>query len=500
MDVPNLDGATILSAHAQRRLLGFHRAVPLTPNEMARSLRVAFYPAQRTVKLTQFLENLGATFRELGVEMLTYEQALAEGANGRIAKGITLIAPGEGNSGDLAIDHVASLSQNTVVGVIDGTMPRLDANRFEKRVQALVSALTWHMVHVIIYVDDISWTVCNMNGAIETFSLDQIEERVFQSLVPKLAAPVVPPQKSDFELEEQAFDTHASAYEVHIRDMLYGVQEWGRTGLLATPSKLTELAFRNSRYRHIANAYLSWRTGMSYGSLARQLPVNVRPALTLAEAPPVLRDHHWDAEDLCECDGEFFVALRLGGDEPLLVQIPEVSALCTRSGCDKTAVVPQKDLIQLTLRSGRVIVRTPVTSEPGADCQPSFDTATILAHAVGNAVVASVLAKLRPGCSLSHTIKKYGLALAHWHGYIQDDALPLGYFLHGRENPPVSCSTAQAALFALTGKLIALQQSLTGGVDYLGDAHIEPSHGTNITGRSLSELARLVASATQSFN
>ena len=101
---------------------------------------------------------------------------------------------------------------------------------------------------------------------------------------------------------------------------------------------------------------------------------------------------------------------------------------------------------------------------------------------------------------MPENLKRSGLALAHWHGYLEDDSLPPGYFLHGRHNPPVSCSTPQAALFALTGKLAALRQSLLERIEYLGDAHLEPSHGTNITGRSLAELARLVASAASSCN
>jgi hypothetical protein len=339
-----------------------------------------------------------------------------------------------------------------------------------------------------------------MNGAIDTFSLESLEDRVFHSLIPKLAAPVVPPQRSDFELEAQAFDADAACYRSSVDDMLCGVAEWGRSGLLAAPSQITELAFRNSKYRRIANAYLSWRTGMSYGFLARQLPVNVRPAVALEDAPPVFRAHDWADEDFIELDGNLFVAVRLEGEDLLLVSIPEVSALCTRSGCDKRAVTPQKDLVQLTLRKGHVIVRTPRDVQSDADCQPSFDTATILAHAVGNAVVASLLEKLRPGSQMPENLKRSGLALAHWHGYLEDDSLPPGYFLHGGHNPPVSCSTPQAAIFALTGKLAALRQSLVEGVEYLGDAHLEPSHGTNITGRSLAELAGLVGSATSSCN
>lgn len=482
----------ILDTTALGRLLGFPSPVPLTARDMARSLRVAFYPAPATsVKLNQFLAQLTATFLELGVEVMSYEQALAVGENGRIGAGITLIAPGEGQTGDLAIDHVASLAQNIVVGVVDGTMPALLENRFEKRLRALVGALTWHMVHTIIYVDDISWTICNMNGAIDTFSLERMEECVLHSLIPKLAAPVIPPQKGDFQLCEQSFHPAAAEFAGSIADLLAGMKAWGEHGLMAAPTKIAELAFRNLKYRRIANAYLSWRAGMSYGFLARQLPLPVEAAVNLAEAPAHLRAQDWRSNDSAEIDGEQFVAVRLAGGAPLLVKVPEVSAICTRSGCNKLAIDPTTDLVQLTLRRGRIIVSTPANLPMNFDCQPSFDTLTILAHALGNAIVGSLLKKLCPSAAMPTLLGTAGLALAHWHGYLLSGSLPAGYFTHGADNPPVSCSTAQAALFALSGKIAVAQQSLTAGIEYRGDLHIEPSHGSNVSGRSLVELAHL---------
>ena len=84
--------------------------------------------------------------------------------------------------------------------------------------------------------------------------------------------------------------------------------------------------------------------------------------------------------------------------------------------------------------------------------------------------------------------------------------------LHGETNPPVSCSTPQSAAFALVGKLAALGHAMETGPaqngamtngttqngtngatypPYLGDVHVEPHHGTNLSGvMSLAEAAR----------
>ena len=484
-----------LSTGAMCRILGIQPPVPLTSEDMAKSLCVAFYPeVSCTPKLADFLRKLRFALKESGVKVISYEEALAQGCNGRIGKGIALIAAGEGEPGNLAIDHVASLSKNTVLGVLDGTLPGLGGNGLQKRLNTLVGALVWHMAHIIIYVDDTSWTLCNMNGAIDTFSIESLKDRVLHSLIPKLAAPVVPPQKDDFEVHEDAFDPSAPDQCVYLKDMVAGAELWRKTGLLTSQTRIDELAFRNSRYRRIAAAYLSWRTGMSYGFLARQLPVLIEPALELGEAPPTFRRLDWTNKDFHEIDKHTYVALRLK-NKRFLVRIPVVTVLCTRSGCDKNRLDPTKDLLQLALDEGKVTLGIPKGSGEKDDCQPSFDTTTILAHAVGNAMVASILKKLKPSSKFSHALSRKGLALAHWHGFLHPSELPVGYYSHGQTNPPVSCSTPQAAIYALSGKLTALKQSLGEPSEYMGDVHEEPSHGTNITGKSLVKLADLVAIA-----
>ena len=205
--------ATVLSAEAITKIIGCKPTLPLTARDMVSSLTVAFYPAANSISesLTRFLDRLKAIFISSGVRVLSYDEALSLGHNDRVGKGIVLIAAGEGEPGNLAIDHVASLADNVVVGVYYGQMPSAGESRFQKRVDALVGALVWHMVHVLIYVDDESWTICNMNGAIDTFSLHQLSERVVDSLIPKVAAPVVPPRQEEFVVRKDSFDIFNSA-------------------------------------------------------------------------------------------------------------------------------------------------------------------------------------------------------------------------------------------------------------------------------------------------
>ncbi|MEM9996167.1 MAG: hypothetical protein AAF809_00575, partial [Bacteroidota bacterium] len=164
-----------------------------------------------------------------------------------------------------------------------------------------------------------------------------------------------------------------------------------------------------------------------------------------------------------------------------------------RSGCDKTKVDPKRDLVRLSLKDGAVTLST----APGVTkARPSYDTFTILAHALGNALVASLLAAEDPAHPFVRALGTRGLAVSHWHGYLGDTAVPDGYARFGDANPPVSCSTPQSAVYSLDGKLAAFAE--TEAEAFRGDVHVEPHHGTNVSGiLSLPETAQFVAEAAR---
>ena len=484
--------ATVLSTEAISKILGCKPTLPLTAREMVNSLTVTFYPTSHICEaLLEFLDKLKAILISAGVRIVSYDEALSLGHNNRVGKGIVLIAAGEGEPGNLAIDHVASLSDNAVVGVYYGKMPGAGESRFQKRVDALVGALVWHMVHVLIYVDDESWTICNMNGAIDTFSLNQLAERAVDSLIPKLAAPVVPPRQEDFVVQKEAFAPYTILCQESTSDIVAGAAIWRQSGLLASQTQLNDLSYRNHKYKRIAAAYLSSRTGMSYGFLSRQLPAPITSAMELDRAHPMLRQIDWKQKDFIEIDSQLLVVPNLW-NRRFVLKVPQVTVICTRSGCDKGNLDPRKDLVTLTLSEGRIILGLAKGLEEETDCQPSFDTLIILSHAVGNAMVASILKAVRPNSAFVSRVEQQGLAIAHWHGFVDATNLPEGYHLHGESNPSVSCSTPQAAVYALRGKLAVFEKCIANGELYLGDAHIEPSHGTNMCGGSIRELAELI--------
>lgn len=483
----------VIGEEAVRTILGISRPAPLAPETMAHSLRVTFFPVRTaTGRVRRFAERLRNTLAACGVTIVDYDEALVSGKPGKVQEGIVIIAPGELQTGDLPVDHVTNLRTTTVLGIIEGPCPADGKMNPQEKLNAVVQTLAWSLLQAVIYVDESSWSLCTMNGAIVRCVNEQhLKEHVLSTLIPKLAAPVVPPHSSDFEAHEGALDLDAPLYKPYIRDYTESAGLWANTGLMLFHTSLSSLEFRDRYYKRLAAAYLDNRSGMSYGFLARQLPSNVKVAMTPEEFSARYGDVDLDSNPVRWVDGKLFVPVHPNG-ATLVVEVPEVRVLTTRSGCNKSQIDARRDLILMRLHQGRIIFETPQGISMKVDSKPSYDTLAILAHAVGNAIVVGILSRLRPEGRFVKRFLERGMALAHWHGYINTPRLPEGYFIHGATNPPVSCSTHQAAIYTLAGKLSALDTSLRQNIEYLSDVHIEPHHGTNISGSSLVSLAKWV--------
>ena len=469
-----------IEVRTARDLLGFPRDVPLVPDEMARGLKVTFYPiSSASDRVRQFAERLRVALVEAGVHVIPFEEAGDSRRPDRLRDDLVVVAAGESPMGDLPIDHVSNLRKTSIVGIVDGPCPANTGTTDQSKLNSIVRTLGWYVIQTVVYVDDAFWTVCTMNGAIIPCAMNsQIGEDVRSILIPKLAAPVVPPHVSDFEMRPGALDLSRPELRPYIDDFVLSGPLWEKSSLFLFHTSLEALEFRSPFYKRIVAAYLDQRSGMSYGFLARQCAVDIRPAREM------------DGQDAGALD-DAEVLVRIG-TRHFAVQVPDVWVFTTRSGCDKAHLDPHRDILLMGLSRGRVIIETPRDLDPRIDSRPSYDTLTILAHAVGNAIVGALLAAHRPASLFVRSLRTSGLALAHWHGYVDPDALPKGYAIYGADNPPVSCSTHQAALFALLGKVSACEKMIGRDEEVEGDLHVEPHHGVNMTGPSLVDLARWV--------
>lgn len=481
------------NARLAYRLLGIPDDAPLHPREMAARLRVTFPPPhEASAALQQFTQRLQDRLADLGAEVIPYERALNDA--GKIREGIVVVEQGEGPDDDLAIRRVSSLYRNPLVALYDREPPIAPDATLQETLDGIVGVLAWNLTHIPVFIHGGRWTICTMNGAvIRCGSTEDLDGDVLDALVPKLAAQVTPPDPATYTVREGALDLAHLGPEVE--DFVAGARAWDASGLLLAHTSLDVLRYRNRFFRRIVAAYLDHRTGMSYGFLARQLAVDMPRARRLDDAPAEIRAMDWETQPVRDLDGVWTACAHVGGID-WLVEVPDVSVLCTRSGCEKTRIDPERDLVRLTLSRDRIYFDTPPEADT-AHTRPSYDTLAILSHAVGNALAAAILRASHPAAPFAKTLATTGLALAHWHGYPEVGAAPDGFVIHGETNPPVSCSTPQSAAFALVGKLGALGRAMARGDRYLGDVHVEPHHGTNLSGAMTLAAAARWAEAQQ---
>lgn len=523
------------------RIFGIEKKVGCEAEEMARSLTITFFPhnpSSISKNVKTFAEELEKALRTLGVTIVAYEEALQHlpirllvklyvlriasiflfpfrmmrqthttldrfhprvvfgvRTGRKIKKGISVIALGEGKTGALPIDFTMSFSKSNVVTILDMPSHITSDTEFHEHFDTMMGLFTRHMTNVAIVVDDASWIPYNFNASHPRFPRRKdFARHVLFTLIPKIAAPISPPRLSEFIVEEHAFDVNDSLYKPFVSDFIESGLLFEKTKLYPPGKLLDDLPFRNDFYRWAGKIHLDERNGMSYGFLARQLPVKPSPVLTEKEASllfgPNIKEK---GEEGCVFyNGKLFIRVMFHGEQ-FFVEVPEVWVLSQRSGSHKTRMNPKKDFVMLGLVGGKMILRTPQGLLLHADYKPSFDTRVILAHAIGNAVIASFLKEFRPHWEFWRVMEKNGAAIAHWHGYINPDQLPEGWWVHGAGNPRVPCSSLQSVVYALEGKMGAFSKSMEEGKEYKGDVHIEPDHGTNIVFPTLKELAEFVS-------
>lgn len=526
----------MLTQEAIQAVLGIREKVYLEPREMADKMNITFFPHRHedtSEEIIKFAEKLETTFRELHVNIVPYSDALIRVSffkslkttikvllsnvvyflrkifgrpqknhyfslravaflfkRTKIKKGISVVVLGEQDADKLPMQYIYSFKDNSVITILDFPKNITEDSSFHEHFDTALSMFAHNMTNIVIGVDEKKWLLYNFNASHPIFYLDKnFKEDVLHALVPKIVAPIRPYTLSEFIISKEKFSVVDDSYKEQVEDLVKGALLFNETNLYPAGKKIDELPFRNDFYKWIGKLHLDNRNGMSYGFLAVQLPGNVYP-LTKH------KDFEEKIGEETKSDFEFYhnnlyVKVSLN-DGDFWVRVPDVWVLSQKSGSDKTHVNPKRDLIKLGLSNGKMYLETQYDSVIDNDYKTSFDTQVILSHAVGNAIIASVLNHTNPD---SEFLKRYlsrGMSISHWHGYIHPEKVPQGWFVHGVANPHVACSSPQSAIYALDGKLKSFSESLEKSIDYKGDIHIEPHHGTNICFTSVFELAEFL--------
>ncbi len=525
----------MLSQEALEKILSIKETVSITAEEMADKMNVTFYPhvgKHIDEEVFSFVEQLKKAFSDLKVNVVPYEEALEKVSiprifrrlfrilvnnficffNGvfkldnsrhyvplsairnlfrrnKIKKGISVIALGENETWNLPMDHTISFSGSFVITIVNWPKGISEESDFVEHFDTSMSLFAHHMTNIVIAVKKDKWLLYNFNASHPIYDRKKdFNNSVLHALVPKVVAPIRPNKFSEFVFQPNAFDPFDTFHKESVDDLIKGSKEFEKTKLYPPGKKIADLPFRNNFYKWIGSIHLDERSGMSFGFFARQLPSKLEDLIIYDD---FIKNHSgvvFGDKDFANFDGNLYIALSLKGLK-YVMKLPEVWVLSLRSGCNKTNFDPNKDIIKLGLKNGRMHLCSPKGLVLKSDYKPSFDTKVILAHAVGNVIIASILQKFSPKDEFLNLVKNKGLAMAHWHGYFHPEKIPEGWVYHGISNPHVSCSSPQSAIYAIDGKLKIFNEMINSGKIFLGDIHIEPHHGSNIMFPSLVGLA-----------
>lgn len=469
----------MLSIEALQVILGINEKVYLSPTEMADQMNITFFPyipKRISEQVLRFKEQLADSFTRLRVNVVPYGEALETVSyrkrirrvskiilnnllygstmligietprqfihfsalrnalrRKRIKRGISVIALGEQKSGNLPMDHTSSFTESSVITILDWPENLRENADFYTHFDTALRLFAYHMTNIVIAVGDETWLLYNFNASHPIYRLDRndFDQIILQALVPKIVAPIRPVKFEEFEIEQEAFSTDNTENRPYVEDFVKSSGLFKNTGLYPAGRTIDSLPFRNGFYRWIGGIHLDQRNGMSYGFLARQLPVVPSRIIPVVEAKKQFAPYFRDDKDYFRADGKLYILLELIPGERICLEVPDVWVLSQRSGIDKLNVNPPRDLIKLGLIRGRLHLQTPQRHVLLKGHRPSFDTRVILAHAVGNAIIASLLAHYRPQAAFGNTAVHDGFAIVHWHGYFHPKHIPKNFYVHG---------------------------------------------------------------------
>ena len=529
----------MLSQQALETILSIKEQTVLSPEDMAHSLTVTFFPQSLSVEVNddtkRFADTLRLLFEEIGVTIVPFESSLQKTAllktvrralgilgnnivhffqivltkkssrpylnwniaikilrRKKVKAGITIISIGGTDESLLPIDYVSSFRKSSVITILDMPQTVTTGASFQEHFDTALTLFAQHMTNIVILVRGTQWLLYNFNASHPFYdSSGDFKHDVMHGLIPKVVAPIRPLRFSEFKIIKEGFDGSDNAYAPYIDDLTTNAGLLDETGLYPPGKKISDLPFRSDFYRWIGSIHLDGRSGMSYGFLARQLPTQLSPLIPFATAQRQHPNLSLDKDFFFSTNGLLYIIVELP-DGKYCLHVPDVSIMSQKSGSNKTHINPKTDLVCLSLKDGVMYLQGPRGLKLPHDYRTSFDTGVIFAHAVGNAIIASIMRHMDSQHSYVQQIEHAGAAFMHWHGYLDKTLLPQDWSIYGIANPNVSCSSPQASLYAIQGKLEHFSHTVSKQPTHSVDVHIEPHHGTNLIHRSFKDIVEFL--------
>lgn len=330
---------------------------------------------------------------------------------------------------------------------------------YEQKIPIGINTLVRTFSEIVIGVSHSQISILNMNLSDSKFPINDIDEFVLKSLIPKIYVPILPLSMSRFEVGE--YDSNQSEYAAKLVKL---GKELASTGLLPAGFKIDNVIKRKS-HRDIVDWMAKGRTGVSYGFVAYAEPPQYVGAVEISAK-------EW--ESLSSLDGFSSNELRQNeigrkyirtqiGQEWKFKQIPDVWLVCSRSGSNKTNLNLETDVLRIGLKGNLLLQLPQGTDLAVADIKPSYDIYVMLAMTLAGALYAPALLE-------------NGAPMVHFHGYPSKEWFRENEYCTGVQNPSVPCGTYEAGVFNFLGIRTLAEQSNS---NIALASLIEPDHGAN---------------------
>lgn len=350
---------------------------------------------------------------------------------------------------------------------------------YERKISLGLKNLINNMSEIVIGVSRKKFAITNMNLSDSIYLHDQLDDFVLYSLIPKIYAPIKPPVLTRFAVSE--YDPRESEYAGKLSALGADLKS---TDLFPAGSKFVD-AIKRLSHRDVANKILDGRTGVSYGFIALAEPpgydgdkyIDENMWRSLQEIPS------YNPDEVREASNDRWYVRTLLGEEAVYQQVPDIWIVTSRSGCDKTNLNPDSDIVRIGLVKGKLHLEIPRGVDLGRkDIRPSFDTYVILSQALSSALyVPSMIEK--------------EMSILHFHGY--PDPCWFGVSEHhaGARNPSLPCGTVEAALLNYSA---VYETATKNGSDIKLLCLVESDHGVNVLGPDREYLVqRLLAGSSE---
>ena len=350
---------------------------------------------------------------------------------------------------------------------------------YDEKISIGLKNLIANMSEIVIGVSHRNFAIINMNLSDSIYTHDQLDDFVLYSLIPKIYAPIKPPVLTRFAVSE--YDPQEFEYARKLSALGADLKS---TDLFPAGSKFVD-AIKRLSHRDVANKILDGRTGVSYGFIALAEPpgyvgdkyIDENMWSSLQEIP------NYNPDEVRAASNDRWYVKTILGDGTVYQQVPDIWIVTSRSGCDKTNLNPDSDIVRIGLVKGKLHLEIPRGVDLGRkDIRPSFDTYVILAQALSSALYAPSL------------IEKE-MSILHFHGY--PDPCWFGVSEHhaGARNPSLPCGTVEAALLNYSA---VYETAAKNGSDIKLLCLVESDHGVNVLGPDREYLVqRLLAGSSE---